>query len=331
MSGKTFGRPLTSLIAALVVLLGLAVVYLHAGAVRVPYGSVWRALTDAGHPSYFIVHQLRLPRMLVAMLAGVGLAVGGVILQSVIRNPLASPDVIGITKGAGFMAALVIFVFPKVPTYVLPVAAFAGAFAAFGLLLGLSRRLTLRPSALALVGIAIGTIFQAGIQYLIVRHPSDINMALLWLSGSLWNRSWAHVWSLLPWIAVLVPVVWASFRKLNVFQLGDDMTAALGVVIARQRFWLLLLAVSLAGISVAAVGAIAFVGLIAPHIARSLVGGRHQWLVPLSALIGADLMLLGDLIGRVVILPREVPVGIMTAIIGTPYFLYLLRRSRRRG
>ncbi len=322
--------PVISLIIAFLLMIILAIIYAHVGAVRIPYRDVWAALTDAKHPSYFIVHQLRLPRILVAILAGFGLAVGGVILQSVIRNPLASPDVIGITKGAGFMAAGVIFLFPTLPSYYLPIAAFIGAFAAFLLLLLLSRRLTLRPSHLALVGIAIGTIFQAGIQYLIVRHPSDINAALLWLSGSLWNRSWSNVYSLLPWIAVLLPIVWANFAKLNVFQLGDEMTATLGVRIGRQRFWLLLLAVSLAGISVSAVGAISFIGLIAPHIARSLVGGRHQWLIPLAALIGADLMLLGDLVGRVIILPREVPVGIMTAVIGTPYFIYLLRRERRR-
>jgi ABC-type Fe3+-siderophore transport system permease subunit len=330
MTLKALRIPVISLIIAFVLMIVLAIIYAHVGAVRIPYRDVWAALTDAKHPSYFIVHQLRLPRILVAVLAGFGLAVGGVILQSVIRNPLASPDVIGITKGAGFMAAGVIFLFPKLPSYYLPIAAFIGAFAAFLLLLLLSRRLTLRPSHLALVGIAIGTIFQAGIQYLIVRHPSDINAALLWLSGSLWNRSWSNVYSLLPWIAVLLPIVWANFAKLNVFQLGDEMTAALGVRIGRQRFWLLLLAVALAGISVSAVGAIGFIGLIAPHIARSLVGGRHQWLIPLAALIGADLMLLGDLVGRVIILPREVPVGIMTAVIGTPYFIYLLRRERRR-
>jgi ABC-type Fe3+-siderophore transport system permease subunit len=317
--------PFVSVIAASLIMVVLAVVYAHVGAVRIPFGDVWAGLTDAKHPSYFIVHQLRLPRILVAILAGFGLAVGGVILQSVICNPLASPDVIGITKGAGFMAAAVLFLFPKLPSYYLPIAAFVGAFVAFLLLLLLSRRMTLRPSHLALIGIAIGTVFQAGIQYLIVRHPSDINMALLWLSGS-----WNNVYSLMPWIAVLLPIVWANYAKLNVFQLGEEMTAALGVRIGRQRFWLLLLAVSLAGISVSAIGAIGFIGLIAPHIARSLVGGRHQWLIPLAALIGADLMLLGDFLGRVIILPREVPVGIMTAVIGTPYFIYLLRLERRR-
>ncbi|NOV01859.1 FecCD family ABC transporter permease [Paenibacillus planticolens] len=311
-------------------MLVLATLYVHVGAVRIPINEVWSGLTNAQSPSYFIVHQVRLPRVLVAILAGFGLAVGGVILQGLVRNPLASPDVVGITKGAGFMAAAVLFLFPKSPSYVLPIAAFAGALSAFLLLLLLSRRLTLTPASLALVGVAIGTVFQAGTQYLIIKHPSDINMALLWLSGSLWSRSWHDVYTLLPWIAVLLPIVWSNFAKLNVFQLGDDITASLGLNLVKQRFLLLLLAVALAGISVSAVGAIGFIGLIAPHIARSLVGSRHQWLIPLAAVIGADLMLLGDLLGRIIILPREVPVGIMTAVIGAPYFIYLLRKERLR-
>lgn len=320
-----------SLIVALIIMFVLTALYVHVGAVRIPFGEVWSSLTDAQSQSYFIVHQVRLPRVLVAILAGFGLAAGGVILQGLVRNPLASPDVVGITKGAGFMAAAVLFLFPKSPSYVLPIAAFAGAFMAFLLLLLLSRRLTLSPSTLALVGVAIGTVFQAGTQYLIIRHPSDINMALLWLSGSLWSRSWHDVYTLLPWIAVLLPIVWANFAKLNVFLLGDDITASLGLNIVKQRFLLLLLAVALAGISVSAVGAIGFIGLIAPHIARSLVGSRHQWLIPLAAVVGADLMLLGDLLGRIIILPREVPVGIMTAVIGAPYFIYLLRKERLRN
>lgn len=315
--------------AAALLLVVLAVVSVSVGTVSVPFRDIGASLLDPDSPSYFIVHQVRLPRVLVGILAGFGLAVGGVILQSLIRNPLASPDVIGITKGAGFAAAAVIFVFPQAPGYAVSVAAFAGAIAAFVVLMLLSRRLTLSPASLALVGVAIGAVFQAGIQYLIVTHPTNINMALLWMSGSLWSRGWHETYSLLPWIAVLLPLAWGSFAKLNVLQLGDELSASLGVRITRDRFWLLLLAVAISGISVAAVGAIGFIGLIAPHIARSLVGGRHQWLVPLAALIGADLMLLGDCLGRVLIIPREVPVGIMAAILGTPYFVYLLRKQRK--
>lgn len=322
-------RIILSLAIAFLAMIVLAVLSAGVGAVPVPFRDIWATLLHENNKSFFIIHEVRMPRIIVGVLAGFGLAVGGVILQGIIRNPLASPDVIGITKGAGFTASAVIFLFPKAPAYVLPAAAFVGAFVAYGVLLILSRKLTLAPASLALVGVAIGAVFQAGTQYLIVRHPSDINMALLWLSGSMWSRGWEDVYSLLPWIAILLPIVWWNFGKLNVFQLGDETSISLGLNIVSKRFWLLLLAVALAGISVSAVGAIGFIGLIAPHIARSIVGGRHQWLIPLAALIGADLMLLGDCLGRILIIPREVPVGIMTAVIGAPYFIYLLRREKR--
>ncbi|NHN32135.1 FecCD family ABC transporter permease [Paenibacillus agricola] len=318
------------LVVAFLFMIFLSLMSLRLGAVPVSFQDVWASLLHENNKFLFIIYEVRLPRVLVGILAGFGLAVGGVILQSIMRNPLASPDVIGITKGAGLSASAVIFLFPKSPAYILPLAALAGAFLAFAILLALSRRLTLSPASLALIGIALGAVFQAGTQYLIVRHPTDINMALLWLAGSLWSKRWETVWSLLPWITVLLPIVWWNYAKLNIFQLGDDTTASLGLNIVRQRFWLLLLAVGLAGISVSAVGAIGFIGLIAPHMARSLVGARHQWLLPLAALLGADLMLLGDCLGRIIIIPREVPVGIMTAVIGAPYFIYLLRKERQR-
>ncbi|WP_028550608.1 FecCD family ABC transporter permease [Paenibacillus sp. UNC451MF] len=317
------------LLACLVMLL-LSVISISVGAVSIPISDVASSLFNNASSSYFIVHELRLPRVIVAILAGFGLAVAGGILQSLVRNPLASPDVIGITKGAGFTAAAVIFLFPKSPIYVLPLAAFVGAVAAFLILLALSKRLTLTPASLALVGVAIGAVFQAGIQYLIVTNPTNVNMALLWMSGSLWGRGWSQVQYLLPAMAVLLAFAYGSFKKLNVFQLGDEISVSLGLQIIRERFWLFLLAVALSGISVSAVGAIGFIGLLAPHMARSLVGSLNQWLLPLAAVIGADLMLLGDCLGRVIIIPREVPVGIMTAIIGAPYFIYLLRRERIR-
>lgn len=319
------------LFIAFALLIVLAVLSVRVGAVSVPFQELWESLVTKDGSFSFIVREYRMPRIVVGILAGFGLAVAGVILQSIIRNPLASPDVIGITKGAGFAATLVIFVFSGAPSYALPIAAFAGALFAFLLLLLLSRRMTLTPASFALVGIAIGAVFQAGIQYLLVKNPSDINMALLWMSGSLWGRSWDEAFMLLPWIIVLLPVAWWNFAKLNVFQLGDEWSVALGLNLVRERLWLLLLAVALTAISVAAVGAIGFIGLIAPHTARLLVGGRHQWLIPLAALIGADMMLLGDCLGRVLIIPREVSVGIMTAIIGAPYFVYLLRRARVRS
>ncbi|MGY5484489.1 FecCD family ABC transporter permease [Paenibacillus sp. ALE2] len=318
------------LAAALLLLLLLGIVSVSVGALPIPLRDVSSALMDTHSRFHFIVYEVRLPRTLVGLLAGMGLAVAGAILQSLIRNPLASPDVIGISKGAGFAAAAVIFLFPQSPAYILPLAAFGGAVGTFLILLLLSRRLTLAPAALALVGVAMGAVLMAATQYLIVTHPTNVNTALLWMSGSLWGRSWREVISLLPWIIVLLPLVWGSYQKLNVYQLGDETITSLGVHMTRQRLLLLLLAVTLAGISVSAVGAIGFIGLMAPHMARRFVGSHNQWLIPLAALLGANLMLLGDILGRMLIVPREIPVGIMTALVGAPYFVYLLRRERSR-
>ncbi|KAF6621438.1 iron ABC transporter permease [Paenibacillus sp. EKM102P] len=318
------------LVAALLLLLLLGIVSVSVGALPIPLRDISSALLDTHSRFHFIVYEVRLPRTLVGLLAGMGLAVAGAILQSLIRNPLASPDVIGISKGAGFAAAAVIFLFPQSPAYILPLAAFGGAVGTFLILLLLSRRLTLAPAALALVGVAMGAVLMAATQYLIVTHPTNVNTALLWMSGSLWGRSWREVISLLPWIIVLLPLVWGSYRKLNIYQLGDETITSLGVHMTRQRLLLLLLAVTLAGISVSAVGAIGFIGLMAPHMARRFVGSHNQWLIPLAALLGANLMLLGDILGRMLIVPREIPIGIMTALVGAPYFVYLLRKERSR-
>lgn len=251
-----------ALFAAFVLLLILGLFSLRSGAVTVPFSDLWSSLLGHDTPSSYIVLQYRLPRVLTAILAGSGLAAAGVILQSLIRNPLASPDVIGITKGAGFTAAAVIFLFPGSPSYVLPLAAFGGAIAAMLLLLLLSKRMTLSPASFALVGVALGAVFQAGIQYLLVKHPSNINMTLLWMSGSLWGRGWEIALSLLPWIVVLLPVAWLQYRRLDVLQLGDEGGTALGISLRPARIGLLLLAVALTGSSVAAVGSIGFIGLI---------------------------------------------------------------------
>lgn len=320
-----------SFVSALIALLFLAVLSLHFGAVTIPWREIWSSFWQSDSTFSFILTQNRLPRIVVAILAGSGLAVAGVLLQNVVRNPLASPDVIGVTKGAGLCAVIVLFLFPKAPYFVLPIAAIVGALLAFSLIVLLSKRMTIGPASFALIGVALGAVFQAGIQYMLIKFPTNINQALLWMSGSLWGRGWGEALYLLPWIVVLLPIAWAQYAKMNVIQLGDESSVGLGINIKRQRLWLMLLSVSLTGISVSAVGAIGFIGLVAPHIARLLVGSRYQLLIPLAALIGADLLLLSDVIGRVIIIPREVPVGIMSAIIGAPYFIYLLRRQRVRS
>jgi len=315
----------------LLLLVVAAIVSMGTGAVFISPREIAEALLGTGTKNHaFIIGQYRLPRVALGMLAGAGLAVSGVILQGMIRNPLASPDVIGITKGAGLAAAIVIFLCPKSPPVLLPLAAFCGAAAVAFVLYLYTRRRSVQPSTLALVGIALGVVCQAGIQYLMVKNPGDVNAALLWMAGSLWGRGWEHMWAVLPWLSVFLPLTLLASRRLDVLSLGDDIAEGLGERVDRLRVLLLIASVALAGACVAAVGSIGFVGMLSPHIARKLVGGQHAILTPVAACIGALLIVIADSIGRGLLPPMEVPVGIVTAIIGAPYFLYLLARERKK-
>lgn len=313
------------LVLTIVVLIG-AFLSVGIGAVYIPPEVIFDYLIGADtQNSGYIIENFRLPRIVMSMLVGTGLGVSGAILQGIIRNPLASPDVIGITKGAGLAAVAVIILYPGLPVIGLPIAAFTGAgLVTFGLYIFAFRR-SVQPATLALVGVALGAICQAGIQYLTIKFPLETNAALVWLTGSLWGKDWTDVWILLPWIITVTPVALMLARKLDVLALGDDVAEGLGEPVKKARILLLILAVLLAGASVSVVGTLGFVGLIAPHIARQLVGNRHIHLLPVSALVGTLLLMIADNLGRGLFPPTEVPAGIFTAIIGAPYFLFLLK------
>lgn len=329
-AGRRWPRHVVIPIALVAVSLVLSVATLGVGTAGISVGDAFGLLvggTDADKAD--IMLSFLAPRVILCWLVGIGLAVSGSVLQGVIRNPLAAPDVIGITKGAGVGAMLVLLWFPHLSTGVIPVAAFAGGLLAALLVYLFAYRRGTSPVRLALVGIAVSALCEAIIRFLIVRNPPDINAALIWLTGSLFGRSMSDVWQFLPWILVLVPVVVLQARRLDVLGLGDDLAAGLGEPVERTRRIVLLLAVALAASSVAVAGTVGFIGLIAPHIARQLVGGRHLALLPSSAAVGVALMVVADAIGRGIMPPTEVPVGLVTAVIGGPYFLYLLAKTAR--
>ncbi|SIS44207.1 FecCD family ABC transporter permease [Salimicrobium salexigens] len=308
----------------------LAAGVLVAGILSAGVGAVYvsPAAIFSGEQSFLFMN-FRVPRLVIALLVGAGLGISGAILQAVIRNPLASPDVIGITKGAGFAAASTIILFPGLPPQAVPVAAFLGAGIVTAGLYLFAFRQRVQPATLALVGIALGAIFQAGIQFLTVRYPVETNVALVWLTGSLWGKDWSDIWMLLPWIIIFSGIAMFLTGKMDILQLGDDVAEGLGESVKAARIVLLLVSVVLAGVSVAIVGTLGFVGLVAPHIARQLVGNKHIVLLPASALTGMILLLVADGLGRGLVPPTEIPAGIFTAVIGAPYFLYLLRKMQK--
>ncbi|GAB6928982.1 iron ABC transporter permease [Paenibacillus sp. JCM 10914] len=280
-----------------------------------------------------IVMQLRLPRIVIAVLIGASLAVAGAILQGVIRNPLASPDVIGITEGASLGAVLFIFLFTgTVSIHWMPLFAIFGAFIITALLYILAWKNGVSPLRLVLIGIGVSAAIKSISYMLIISGPLQLaDRSLTFMAGSIYGMSWdKDVLTLLPWVAVLLPLTWLQARNVNIQALGDDVASSAGAQVQKQRLILIGLSVALAGAAISIGGAIAFIGLMAPHMARRLVGPSFGSVLPVSALIGAILLLVADLIARTAFLPRDVPAGVFTAAIGAPFFLYLLYRNRNK-
>lgn len=287
-------------------------------------------ISQAFHPddkNYFTLMEYRLPRALLAIIIGGALAISGVLVQSVVRNPLASPDILGINNAAGLIAVTVLIFLPNLAFYWLPIFAFIGGVLSF-ILLWMICGFNFRPIKMAIIGVALSALWAAISHYLMLTNPVEINTAMLWLTGSLWGRSWAYVNVVLPWLLVLLPLPFIFCRDLDTLGLGENKAATLGVSVNKTQILVLVLAVALSTTAVAICGPIAFLGLVAPHLARKLVGGRHRTLLPASMLIGTLLLQISDILARVIDPPTELPAGILTAIIGAPYFFYLLMRTK---
>lgn len=285
---------------------------------------------NTGNPDHaFVIYTLRLPRTLIAFMVGVALSLSGAIFQGLTRNVLADPSIIGINAGASLVAVAVIVLFPGAPIYTLPIAAFVGASLIAMLIYGLAWNGGTSPTLLILLGIGLSAIASAFTSLMITFGSIyDVNQALVWLAGSLYGRTWQQFFSLLPWIIVGVPIALSLSRQINVLNLGDEVAKGLGSRVEWQRGLLVFVAVALAGSAVATAGTIAFVGLIAPHAGRQIIGANHQNLLPVTALLGGLLVTLADLVGRVIFAPIELPCGVITAAIGAPFFIYLLIRDR---
>jgi len=315
---------LLSTLAVLFILIGLSLVF---GAESISIKTIIHTLVYGGEQD-FIINQYRLPRIIIATLVGMGLAIAGVLTQGIIRNPLASPDLMGISGGAGLSACFVLLNYPTIDHLWLPPIALLGGFSAALLIWLLNHLHNPSQARLALLGIAISAFLSSCINFLLVLHPIEVNSAMIWLTGSLWGRNWDYIWPLLPWLIVLVPFSFYLAWSLDLFALGEQTANALGVNTQRLQVLALLSAVALASISVAVCGTIGFVGLLAPHLARLLVGSRHKLVLPVAALIGAILVVSADALARNLAPPQELPAGVLTAILGAPYFLFLLNKSK---
>ncbi|MGP4040659.1 iron ABC transporter permease [Gracilibacillus sp. D59] len=272
---------------------------------------------------------LRLPRLLVAAGSGVLLAVSGYIFQGVLRNPLADPSVIGITSGAG-VGALTFLYIGSISAVWVPLGAFIGALVAFLVVMLLAYRSAFQPALLALLGIGISAFGSAVIQIMVVRSDMAVASALTWLSGTTYAKSWTElIYYLVGPLLILIPIVYLVSDRIHTLALGDDTAKGLGLSVLKTRFYLALLASIIAAASVATVGTIGFVGLIAPHVARILLGPAHRHLFVTAALLGGVFLMVADVLSRTLLVPKEIPTGIIVAIIGAPYFLWLMNRSNK--
>nr|WP_227551739.1 iron ABC transporter permease [Metabacillus sediminilitoris] len=313
----------------------IVLISLNTGSLQIAPLKVIQTLFGYGdYKSSLVLFEYRMPRILITMLGGIGLGISGAILQGLSRNPLAEPGILGLHSGASFGLILFVTYFHSLDDHaaiLIPLFTFLGGFltAFIIILLTYDRTKGLLPIRLILTGIAVSAGFSAVTLFLSLRLDEETyTFASRWLVGNVWGRDWIHVTALFPWILVLAPFAWSQSRTLNVLSLGDDIAAGLGTSVQGQRLLMLATAVGLSCASVAMVGGIGFIGLVAPHLARRLVGPMYQHLLPVAGLIGMVILVLADTVGRSIFQPNAIPAGVIVAAIGAPYFLYLLIKTK---
>lgn len=323
-----------SIILTLLILITF-IISMNTGVIRLSPLDIFYTLIGQGTDRQeLILFEFRLPRIIISVLVGAGLATAGAILQGVTRNGLADPGILGINAGAGLAVVLYISFYPvdKAGTvYLLPLIALLGAGGTAALIytLAMKKGEGISPIRLVLTGIAVAAGISAAMLVLTIRlDPRNFQFVAIWLAGNIWGTTWKYVIALLPWVLLLLPYAYLKARMLNVMTLNEQLSIGLGASIQRERLTLLATAVGLAGSCVAVGGGIGFVGLIGPHLARRLVGPQHQYMLPVSALVGGLLVIAADLLARSVMQPTEIPTGIVVSVIGAPYFLYLLAKTK---
>jgi len=273
-----------------------------------------------------IIWDIRLPRVLLALIIGASIAISGALLQAVMGNPLADPGLTGVTSGAAAFVLLILLANPEL-THLIPIAAFVGGLIAAAIVYALAwRRTGITPITIILSGVAVNALCGGVIGFLSILYSDRLPSAVQWMNGSLAAKGNAslhmiYLYAIIGWILSIFAI-----RKANIIRLGDQVATNLGESVTRIRILLSILAVFLAAISVAAVGMISFVGLIVPHMARLLVGSDYKYMLPMSMALGAIVLLVADTGGRTLFAPLDIPAGILMAVIGGPYFLYLMRK-----
>ncbi len=336
MKQKNRKRQDTILLILILLLPALFFISMNAGYTEIKLPEMFHILAGKGTPKdNIVVFQFRLPRIVIAMLVGAGFSLSGCILQGITKNNLADPGLMGINAGAGIVVLTFMTLSGTLTTgkmVSLPVFSFMGALLTGSVIYLLSNRKSygISPIRLVLNGVAIQAGINAAMTLLILKlDDTQAEFLAVWQAGSIWNTTWESVIALLPWIFIGFLALIFMSRKMDVLVMGDEISKGLGVAVVKDKRKLLFLAVALAASCVAISGNINFVGLIAPHLSRRLVGARHKMLLPACALVGAVLVSGADIIARTIMEPAEIPTGIVVSIIGAPYFIFLLVKSRK--
>lgn len=323
------GQPRRQLALAGAGVLALAVIGLLTmmfGAVTLSAGEALRGLASGSESlSGLVVGQVRLPRFLDAILVGAALGVAGALLQGVTRNPLGDPTIFGLTAAAGLASATAISISPQIPQWGIALACMGGGLAGAGVLFIVAYRGAVSPVRLALAGVALSAFFGAVTVALLASVRTFLQTTLGFLAGGLYGADWTDLHSILPFVLPALVAALALSGRLNVLSLGDEMATGLGVLADRTRLAILVVAGVLTASAVAVAGLVGFVGLLSAHVARFATGSDHRALIPASALTGAILVCAADLVAKLVITPSEIPMGIITAGVGAPFLLYLVR------
>ncbi|MEK3968432.1 FecCD family ABC transporter permease [Paenibacillus sp. FSL H7-0323] len=320
------------IIIAIILLLGF-IYSVSTGQSSLSLQELWQSVLGNGTPRQeLVLFQFRIPRMILGFLVGGALAIAGMLLQAISRNALADPGILGINAGAGLSMMLFLLLQNSstgLHTYVQPLYALLGGFIVVALLFMLSydRNQGIIPIRLIYTGIAVAAAISAFMIVLtFVLDPSQYQMIKVWLAGNIGNSNWSHVYAMLPWLLLIVPLLIRNHLILDVLRLNDPVVISLGVSLNKYRVWFLVCSVLLAAPAVAVSGSIGFVGLVVPHLVRRLFRG-HKIMIPACLLIGGGLVVIADALGKMVVANTEIPAGVIVALIGAPYFLYLLIKS----
>lgn len=328
-------KQIITFIIITVLLLFACALSVSTGEYKIPMDRFFKTLFGFGeYTDQLILMEFRFPRMIITILAGAALSMSGAIIQSVTKNPIAEPGILGINAGGGFAIAIFVSIGQVDPDnfiYVLPFISIIGGVATALLIFSfsLNKRDGITPSSMVLVGVGMQAALYGGSITLTSKFDEDQSEFIAnWFAGSIWGDEWAFVLAFLPWIVIILPYLLFKSNELNLINTHEHIAKGLGVKLERERIVLFFVAVILSSVAVAVAGSIAFIGLMGPHIAKTIVGPRHQLFLPIAVVIGAFLLVISDTIGKLVLEPTGIPAGIVVAIIGAPYFLFLMYKAK---